>query len=87
MNDKKTVLRKCVACNEMKDKRELFRVVRDKDGQVFLDSTGKANGRGAYVCRQDSCIEKDFKKKGFLKAFKVVPPEDLRLLLLKEINR
>ncbi len=87
MNDKKTVLRKCVACNEMKDKRELFRVVRDKDGQVFLDSTGKANGRGAYVCRQNSCIETAFKKKGFLKAFKVVPPEDLRLLLLKEINR
>lgn len=49
-------LRTCVACRTQRDKRELLRVVRTVDGHVRPDLTGKANGRGAYLCRSLSCI-------------------------------
>ncbi|TQS75521.1 YlxR family protein [Ornithinibacillus gellani] len=46
---RKVPLRKCIVTNEMKPKKELIRVVRNKDGEVFVDPTGKKNGRGAYL--------------------------------------
>lgn len=55
---KHTPQRTCVACREVKNKRELVRVVRKPDGNVELDSTGKKNGRGAYVCPSWDCWEK-----------------------------
>ncbi|MDC3414102.1 YlxR family protein [Aquibacillus sp. 3ASR75-11] len=55
---KKVPMRKCVVTNEMKPKRELVRVVRNKDGEVFVDPTGKKNGRGAYVTKQFDVIDK-----------------------------
>ena len=55
---KKTPLRTCIVCREKKEKRKLIRIVRDKENQtVFFDKTGKANGRGAYICGSDKCIE------------------------------
>ena len=51
----------CVGCREMKEKRELLRVVHTPDGAVFLDRTGKANGRGAYVCKSAQCLQKAVK--------------------------
>ena len=54
----------------MKDKEGLIRVVKTKDQQVFIDETGKADGRGAYVCKNVSCFEKSFKSKGFERSFK-----------------
>jgi len=50
--------RTCVACRQVKSKRELIRVVRVLDGRVLVDETGKANGRGAYLCRDRACWEK-----------------------------
>ncbi len=50
-------LRKCIACGEMKDKREMIRVVTTKEGEIFVDETGKKNGRGAYVCATAECFE------------------------------
>lgn len=50
--------RKCVVTNEMKPKKELIRVVRNKDGEVFVDPSGKKNGRGAYVSRKLDVITK-----------------------------
>ncbi len=47
-NEKKSLLRKSVVSNEVIDKRDLLRIVKNKEGQVFIDPTGKANGRGAY---------------------------------------
>ena len=49
-------LRTCVACRTSGDKRGLLRVVRQPDGAVIYDSTGKSNGRGAYVCANPDCI-------------------------------
>ncbi|MBO5022042.1 MAG: YlxR family protein [Clostridia bacterium] len=68
MEDK---LRMCVACREMKDKRQLIRVVKDKEGNISVDLTGKKNGRGAYVCKNQQCLKTMTKQKSFNKAFKM----------------
>ncbi|MCR1833216.1 YlxR family protein [Oceanobacillus caeni] len=58
MKKRKIPERKCVVTNEMKPKKELIRVVRNKDGEVFVDPTGKKNGRGAYLTKDlDVIIE------------------------------
>jgi predicted RNA-binding protein YlxR (DUF448 family) len=58
MGSKHVPQRTCVACRRVKSKRELVRVVRSPDGNTFVDETGKANGRGAYLCRDRMCWEK-----------------------------
>ncbi|MBR4439097.1 MAG: YlxR family protein, partial [Clostridia bacterium] len=55
MKEKKIPLRKCIGCGESKPKKELLRVVSPKDGEVRLDLTGKADGRGAYICADAGC--------------------------------
>ena len=57
---KKVSLRQCVGCGEMKDKREMMRVLKSAEGSVFLDVTGRKNGRGAYLCKigRASCRER-----------------------------
>ena len=63
-NQKKPVLRRCVGCGEMKDKKDLIRVVRTQEGEILPDMTGKMNGRGAYICRSQQCLETAVRKKG-----------------------
>ena len=70
MRQKYKPQRTCIACRETKDKRELIRVVRTPEGQVIIDPTGKANGRGAYLCRQASCWEKGLQKQRLAQALK-----------------
>ncbi|MDR2525457.1 MAG: YlxR family protein [Oscillospiraceae bacterium] len=73
---KATPLRKCLGCNEMKPKRTLVRAVKSPEGALSLDLTGKAPGRGAYLCRDTECLRKARKRKGLERAFKcAVPPE------------
>ena len=62
--------RKCVGCNEMKDKKMLLRVVKQPDGTIIIDKTGKKNGRRAYVCANSECFHKAKKAKRFEKSFK-----------------
>ncbi len=66
---KKIPLRTCIACREMKPKGEMTRVVRNADGEIKLDPTGKAPGRGAYVCNNPACLKKVDGKKLLHKAF------------------
>ena len=68
MADKKIPMRMCVACREMKPKKDLIRVVKTADG-IRLDKTGKLAGRGAYVCTNEDCIKKLSKQKIINKAF------------------
>ena len=82
--NKKVPLRQCVGCREMKDKRELIRVVHSNDGVISIDFKGKMNGRGAYVCRSRECLERAVKNKGLERAFKVSIPESVYESLLKE---
>ena len=60
---KKIPLRTCMGCNEKKPKKELVRIVKNKDGKIFIDRTGKADGRGAYICDSVECLEKVVKSK------------------------
>ena len=61
--------RTCIGCNEIKLKKELIRIVKNKEGQVFVDKTGKANGRGAYICNNLQCLEKAIKSKRLERTF------------------
>ena len=74
MQTKKVPMRTCVACRQEKSKKELMRVVRNKDGEFLLDRTGKVSGRGAYVCDNKDCMEKLIKKKLLKNAFNVEVP-------------
>lgn len=64
-------IRTCVACRENRTKREMVRVVRSPEGMVALDPKGKANGRGAYICRRAECWEKAMKRGSLKHALKI----------------
>ncbi|MCP1101175.1 putative RNA-binding protein YlxR (DUF448 family) [Aequitasia blattaphilus] len=83
---KKIPLRKCVGCGEMKSKKEMIRVVKNDQGEFFLDSTGKKNGRGAYICPQKSCLEMAMKNKGLERSFKQSIPVEIYEVLEKELE-
>ena len=63
MKAKKIPMRRCIGCMESKPKKELIRVVCNKEGAVSIDSTGRAAGRGAYLCRSTACFAAARKKK------------------------
>ena len=66
---KKIPMRMCIACREMKEKRQMMRVVKNADGEIFADPTGKAAGRGAYICNDEACKKKLEDKKLLNRAF------------------
>lgn len=55
--------RTCIGCNEKKEKKDLIRIVKDQKGNIRVDISGKANGRGAYICKNIECLEKAIKTK------------------------
>lgn len=88
MKQKKLPMRKCTGCGEMKEKRELIRVVKAPDvkndsgevieqGQVSLDLTGKKSGRGAYVCKSTDCFEKARKARRFERSLSCKIPDEV----------
>ncbi|WP_242862867.1 RNase P modulator RnpM [Clostridium sp. C105KSO13] len=83
---KKIPMRKCVGCGEMKPKKEMIRVLRTMEGDFVLDATGKKNGRGAYLCRSQNCLEKADKNKGLERSFKQSIPEEVYEHLKKEMS-
>lgn len=66
---KKIPLRQCIACRELKPKKEMLRIVKNKEGTIFLDFSGKAQGRGAYICDDENCIKKLRKQRLVNKVF------------------
>ncbi|MBR5133967.1 MAG: YlxR family protein [Clostridia bacterium] len=74
---KKIPLRMCAGCGEMKPKKDLVRVVKPKEGEIDLDLTGRANGRGAYICRELSCLQKARKARRFEKSFACKIPDEV----------
>ena len=74
---KKIPERQCLGCNEHKPKKELLRVVRTPDGEILLDFTGKKSGRGAYICRDVSCLKRARKSKRIDRALEVSIPEEV----------
>ncbi len=68
---RKQPLRQCIGCGQMKDKRELIRIIKTPEGDIVLDVTGKKNGRGAYICPDSQCLLKVIKTKGLDRSFKM----------------
>jgi predicted RNA-binding protein YlxR (DUF448 family) len=97
MKQKKVPMRKCTGCNEMKEKRELIRVVKGPDvkdddgnviaqGEISLDLTGRKSGRGAYVCRNLSCFEKARKARRFERSLSCKIPEEVYEQMQNELE-
>lgn len=86
MKPKKIPQRQCVGCMEMKSKNELIRVVKGPDGEIFLDLTGKKNGRGAYICKSIKCLERAIKAKKFQRAFECEIPDSVTDALKREMD-
>ena len=69
--------RQCLGCREMKNKKELIRVVRSPEGEISLDAVGKKPGRGAYVCPNAECLKKARKSRALERAFDMAIPEEV----------
>ena len=83
---KKVPLRQCVGCGEMKNKKEMMRVLKTPEDTIVLDLTGKKNGRGAYICRSRECLLKARKNKGLERSFKMSIPNEVYDTLEKEFD-
>ena len=91
MKQKKVPVRMCVACRQGKPKKELIRIVRNKEGSVGVDLTGKAQGRGAYLCPSAQCLEKAIKSRALQRALECELTEEMaseikRVILRREIT-
>lgn len=84
--NKKIPMRKCVGCQEMKNKKEMIRVIKTPENEFLLDATGKKNGRGAYVCPSEACLKLAIKNKGLERSFKQAIPEEVYKTLEKEME-
>lgn len=84
--NKKMPVRMCVGCQEMKNKKEMIRVIKTPEGTFMLDATGKKNGRGAYVCPSEECLQLARKNKGLERSFKQAIPAEVYESLEKEME-
>ncbi len=87
MKQRKIPLRKCTGCQEMKNKKELIRIVRNDEGEFSIDTTGKKAGRGAYICPNAECFEKARKLKGLERSFKTAVPAEVYEKLREELEQ
>ena len=83
---KKVPQRQCVGCGEMKNKKEMIRILKTPEGSFTLDTTGRKNGRGAYVCLSSECFAKAAKNKGLERSFKQAIPKEVYERLEKEMD-
>lgn len=74
---KKPSLRMCICCREMIDKNNLKRIVKTPEGKIMLDLTGKMNGRGAYICQSEECLNKLKKQRMLNKTFSMQIDEEI----------
>ena len=79
-------VRMCVGCQEMKNKKEMIRVIKTPEGTFMLDATGKKNGKGAYVCPSEECLQLARKNKGLERSFKQAIPAEVYESLEKEME-
>ncbi len=87
MKTRKIPMRMCVGCREMKEKRELIRIVRSPEGEVSLDPTGKKSGRGAYVCRRGECLRRAIKQRQLERQLQVPMTEEVSAALSAELEK
>lgn len=82
---KKFPQRQCIGCGEMKNKKEMIRVIKTPEGEIVIDATGKKNGRGAYICNSLECLKKAIKSRGLERSLKVSIPHEVYEQLEKEL--
>lgn len=87
MSTKKLPLRQCIGCGEMKNKKEMIRVLKTSKDEILLDTTGRKNGRGAYLCPSMECFKKAVKSKGLERSFKMAIPKEVYEALEKEMEQ
>ncbi len=83
---KKIPQRQCIGCGEMKNKKEMIRVIKTPEENIIIDATGKKNGRGAYICKSTECLEKAVKSRGLERSLKVSIPREVYEELEKELS-
>ncbi len=83
---KKPPMRKCVGCQESKNKKEMIRIIRTMEGNFELDATGKKNGRGAYICPNPLCLGKAVKNHSLERSFGQAVPKEVYETLEKEMR-
>lgn len=83
---KKVPLRQCVGCGQMNEKRSMYRVIRTQEGEFLLDKTGRKNGRGAYVCPNEVCLQKAIRSRGLERSFKMQIPKEVYTALEEEMK-
>ena len=86
MTNKKIPMRQCIGCGEMKPKKEMIRVIKTAEDEIILDTTGRKNGRGAYICPGSECLQKAIKCEGLERSFKMPIPKDVYEMLTKEME-
>lgn len=86
MNTRKVPLRQCTGCGEMKNKKEMIRVIKTPEDGIVIDATGKKNGRGAYLCCSKECYNKAVKSKAIERSLKISIPKEVYEALEKELN-
>lgn len=74
---KKIPLRQCTGCREMKNKKEMIRVIKTAENEIYIDITGRKNGRGAYICNNSACLEEAIKNKGLERSLKTNIPQEI----------
>ena len=79
-------MRQCTGCREMKSKKEMIRVLKTAEDEIVLDTTGRKNGRGAYICFSKECLEKAIKSRGLERSLKAAIPEEVYQNLKKEFE-
>lgn len=84
---KKIPQRQCVGCGEMKNKKEMIRILKTPEGSFTLDTTGRKNGRGAYLCPCMECFRKAVKSRGLERSFKMAIPKEVYETLEKEMEQ
>lgn len=84
---KKIPMRQCIGCGEMKDKKELLRILKTTEGEIIFDVTGRKNGRGAYLCFSEECLLKAMKSKGLERSFRMKIQPEVYERLEKEFKR
>ena len=82
----KVPMRQCTGCREMKNKKEMMRVLKTGEGEILLDTTGRKNVRGSYLCYSLECLEKARKNKGLERSLKTEIPQEVYERLEKEFE-
>ncbi|QHQ62129.1 DUF448 domain-containing protein [Anaerocolumna sedimenticola] len=83
---KKIPQRQCIGCGEMKNKKDMIRVIKTPEENIIIDATGKKNGRGAYICKSTECLQKAAKSRGLERSLKVSIPREVYEELEKELS-